>query len=95
MKVLATIEFPGSVYLVHEDAQELPAEIEDRRTPWVRGIIPGGELIVLGVPLGIVHKVQPESEALYLDGPGPVEWITHRTEVLLRLDLGALLGRQT
>jgi hypothetical protein len=93
-KVLATIEFPGSVYLAHKDAQGLPAEVGDPRTPWVRGIVPGGELIVLGVPLGTVHEVRPESEGQYEMGSNsPAEWITSKTAVVLNLDLGALLSR--
>lgn len=92
LKVFATIEFPGTVYLIHEGVFERPVEIPPR-TPWVRGMVPGGELMLDDVPLGTVERLQPESEACYEDGRvWPVAWITHRTQVGLTLNLGALIS---
>lgn len=93
MKVLATIEFPGVVYLAHEHATGLPSEVADVRAPWIKGQVPGGQLILYGVPLGKVAHVRPEFDALYEMGNETApEWVTRHTSVDLVLDLGALLS---
>lgn len=90
MRVIATLLFPGAVFQLHENAIGLPPDV-DHRTPWVRGAVPGGDLIVFGVVLGTVQAVRPDAEAITEYGQEhPSEWVTTETAVDLILDLSGL-----